>query len=511
MSQSQVQNLSPAGDVRPPTQKYLALIGLGMGVLMSTIDSSIVNISLPTLVEVFDTTFATIQWVVLSYVLVLTSFMLAVARLGDMNDKKRIYQVGMVVFVVGSLLCALSPGVGWLIGFRAVQGLGAVMMQSLGMAMVTEVFPRSERGRALGMIGGVVSVGIAIGPPLGGLLIGSLGWHSIFLVNLPIGIIALLIVQRFVPASPPVQREQRFDPAGALILFVTLGSYALGMTMGQDRGFSSTLPLALLVTALIGLGVLLWVESRVSQPMIDLRLFRNPLFSFNLLMGFMVFIVLAGAFIMPFYLELVKGYPTQVVGLMMMANPIAMGLVAPLAGALSDRFGTRVISLFGLILLTGAAFFMTTLSAETSQLGIILRLIPFGMGFGIFQSPNNSAILGSVPRERLGIASGLTALSRTLGNSSGLPLMGAIFTAHVLAAAGLPAGIDATTAPPAALVAGINGTYRIAMLVVMVTIGLAVIGIYLERKQRAAAAAAVYERTGETAEKPLRAEDRFGS
>ncbi|HZW05242.1 MAG TPA: MFS transporter, partial [Anaerolineaceae bacterium] len=184
-----------------PANKWLAIAGLGMGVLMSTIDASIVNISLPTLVDVFNTNFATIQWVVLSYILVLTSFMLTVARLGDMRDKKRIYQAGLVVFTLGSLFCALSPNVGWLIGFRALQGLGAVMIQSLGMAMVTEVFPATERGRALGIMGGVVSVGIAIGPPVGGLLIGSLGWHSIFLVNLPIGLAALFIVRQFVPSS----------------------------------------------------------------------------------------------------------------------------------------------------------------------------------------------------------------------------------------------------------------------------------------------------------------------
>ncbi|HZW04170.1 MAG TPA: MFS transporter, partial [Anaerolineaceae bacterium] len=282
-------------------------------------------------------------------------------------------------------------------------------------------------------------------------------------------------------------------PAGALILFVTLGSYALGMTMGQAQGFGSPLPLALLGLALIGLVALLRVESSLPQPMIDLRMFRNRLFSFNLLMGFMVFIVLAGAFILPFFLELVKGYPTPVVGLLMMANPIAMGLTAPLAGALSDRFGTRIISLAGLFLLAVAAYAMTTISVETGPLGIVLRLIPFGIGFGLFQSPNNSAILGSAPRERLGIASGLVALSRTLGNSSGLPLMGAIFTAQVLAASGLPEGIDITTAPPAALVAGINGTYGVATLVVLAAAGLALVGIRLDRRERAAARAVAAE------------------
>ncbi|GAB4475854.1 MAG: MFS transporter [Anaerolineae bacterium] len=466
------------------SNKWLALIGIGLGVLMATLDSSIVNISLPTLVEELNTTLATIQWVVLSYLLVVTSLMLGVARLGDMFGKKKLYNAGLVLFTLGSLLCGTSPDVRWLIGFRAVQGIGAVMMQALGMAIVTEIFPSSERGRALGILGGVVSFGIAAGPVIGGLLIGLVGWRSIFLVNVPLGLLTAFIVWRVVPPSAQTQAGQRFDVPGAVILLVTLACYSLGLTMGQARGFADTTVLALLSTALVGLVAFLVVETRVHQPMVDLSLFRNRLFSINLVMGMLVFIVLASLFIMPFFLELVKRLPTQQVGLLIGAVPISMALVAPVSGSLSDRFGSRGISLIGLVILLAACVGLGTITAEVSVFGYLLRVMPIGIGMGMFQSPNNSAIMGAAPRERLGVASGLLNLSRTLGQTTGLPLMGAIFTGLIAARTGQPAGGDLSTVPAADLVAGVAGTFRYAAGFVLVAAVLAVVALLTDRRQR---------------------------
>lgn len=462
-------------------QKWLAMLGVGMGVFMATLDSSIVNISLPTLVTNLQSDFSTISWVVLSYVLVLTSFMLGVARLGDMFDKKKLYVAGLIVFTISSLLCGIAPGVGWLIAFRAIQGMGAAMTQALGSAIITEVFPARERGRALGLIGTTVSTGIAVGPPLGGLLIGLLGWRSVFLVNVPVGIIAVLVVLRVVPSSSS-RPGQRFDAAGAAILFFTLACYALGMTLWQRSGIESNLTRALLLAAVIGLVVFALLELRTSQPMIDLGLFRNPLFSMNLVMGFLVFVVMSGAYIMPFFLEIVKGFPVQTVGLILMANPIAMGLVAPVAGSLSDRFGSRGISLAGLVLIIIGCLTVSTLHSDVSALGFIVRMIPLGLGMGMFQSPNNSAIMGSAPRERLGVASGLMSLSRTLGSTTGVPLMGTLFTTLVLSFASLPSGSDVTAAPANALVAGINGTYQTAAFIIFGSFVLAAAAMWLDNK-----------------------------
>ncbi len=462
----------------------MALTGIGLGVLMATLDSSIVNISLPTLVEELNTTLATIQWVVLSYLLVVTSLMLGVARLGDMFGKKKLYNAGLVLFTLGSLLCGTSPDVRWLIGFRAVQGVGAVMMQALGMAIVTEIFPSSERGRALGILGGVVSFGIAAGPVIGGLMIGMIGWRSIFLVNVPLGLLTAFIVWRVIPPSAQTQAGQRFDVPGAIILLVTLACYSLGLTIGQARGFADTTVLALLGTALAGLIVFLVVETRAHQPMVDLSLFRNRLFSINLAMGMLVFIVLASLFIMPFFLELVKKLPTQQVGLLIGAVPISMALVAPVSGSLSDRFGSRGISLIGLVILLAACVGLGTITADVSAPGYLLRVMPIGIGMGMFQSPNNSAIMGAAPRERLGVASGLLNLSRTLGQTTGLPLMGAIFTGLIAARTGQPAGGNLSSVPATDLVAGVAGTFRYAAGFVLVAAMLAVVALLTDRRQR---------------------------
>jgi len=469
--------------------KWLAISGVAMGVFMATLDASIVNISLPTLIEYFDTSFATIQWVVLSYGLVVTSLILSFARLGDMRNKKPIYLSGMMLFTISSLLCALAPRVEWLIGFRALQGLGATMMQALGMAIITEVFPARERGMALGITGAVVSTGIAIGPPLGGILISAFGWQSVFLVNIPIGIIAALVVLRFIPDLVPHNPHQRFDVPGAAVLLVLLSCYALGMTTGQAQGFGSSATLAMLGMAGVLLAALLWIENHSPHPMIDLKIFKTRLFGVSLMMGFLVFIVLAGGFVMPFFLELVLGLSTGTAGWLLMAQPVAMGVVAPLAGSLSDRYGSRLISLIGLVVIVIGCILMSTLHADVTPLGFLLRIAPLGLGMGMFQSPNNSAVMGSVQRERLGIASGLLVLSRTLGQSTGLPLFGALFTMLTLSAAGLPAGTEVTGAPAAALVTGLTGSFRIAAVVVGLSAVLAFFAFRTSQADRKTAAA----------------------
>lgn len=226
---------TPPTDPHAPDyrRKWWVLLSVAMGVFLSTIDGSIVNVALPTLQEALQTNFATVQWVVVAYLLVTTSLMLGVARLGDMIGKKRIYMTGMVIFTTASLGCGLAPSIEFLIAVRLVQGLGAVMLAALGTAIVTEAFPPTERGRALGIMGTVVSLGISLGPTLGGVLIGAVNWHAIFLVNLPVGIIGFLLVRRFVPDRRP-PGGQRFDALGAVLLLGTL--LALSRTFGQVTG-----------------------------------------------------------------------------------------------------------------------------------------------------------------------------------------------------------------------------------------------------------------------------------
>lgn len=443
------------------------MTGIGSGVLMATLDASIINVSLPTMVKALQTTFATIQWIILAYLLVLTSLVLGVARLGDMFSKKRLYLSGLTIFTLSSLLCGLSPGVGWLIGFRVFQGLGAVMMQALGAAIITEIFPVAERGRALGIIGAIVSVGLAFGPAIGGVLIGWVGWRSIFLVNVPIGLIAALMIVRYIPSLPPQRTGQTFDLLGAFLMMITLLAYALAMTLSERSGFHDPWIQALIILAIVGLSGFIAVEKVIRQPMIELTLFRDLRFSCNLLMAFLVFVSFSGVFLIPFFLELVKGYQTVLVGLMMMVVPISMGLLAPFSGVLSDRFGPRGISLLGLLFILGGFLSLSTLQHDVTLEGYLLRIIPLGLGLGFFMSPNNSAIMGAVPRERLGVASGLMSLSRTLGQTTGLPIMSTLLITLIHRQGHWSSGGNLQGVPPKVLVAGLTGTFRIAALFVL--------------------------------------------
>jgi EmrB/QacA subfamily drug resistance transporter len=463
--------------------KWLSFLAVGAGVFMGTLDMSIVNVSLPTLVQELNTSFSTIQWVILGYVLVVTSMMLGAARLGDMFVKKRLYAIGLALFTIGSLLCGFSPTVGWLIAFRVLQGCGSVINQALGMAIIVEVFPASERGRALGLVGSIVSVGLAMGPAIGGFIVGLVGWRWIFWVNVPICIFAILVTLRFVPTTIPRQRGQRFDVKGALVLLMALGCYALAMTMGQNMGFGKGLVQGLLVVAGLGFFGFLMLEKFVDQPMVDLRLFKNTMFAIGLVMGLLCFVVLGGGmFILPFFLQLVLEYPPQYIGLLLMVVPVTVGLVAPIAGALSDRYGPRGITLIGLLTIAFGCFSISTFHGEISAWDYVIRVIPLGLGIGTFQSPNNSAVMGAAPPERLGVASGLLALSRNLGQTTGIPLVGSLFTAMCLASAQVQV-MDITALPADALVAGLSGTYRVTGTLALANAGVAFFAFWKDRKK----------------------------
>ena len=465
------------------SKKWLVLASVSMGIFLATIDGSIVNISLPTLVHAFETDFALVQWVVLSYLLTVTTLMLGVGRLADIYGKKRIYTAGFIVFTAGSVLCGLSPTVQALIGFRVVQAVGASMTMALGMAIVTEAFPGHERGRALGITGTIVSVGIAIGPTLGGFIIQNFSWRWIFFVNLPIGILGTWMVIRYVPNFQPAG-GQRFDYWGAVTLCVTLLSFLIGLTTGQRVGFGELPVILLLGTALIFFGIFIKLELGLDEPMLDLRLFKNSLFSVSLTTGFIVFLCLSGSILLiPFYAENVLGYGPQQTGMLMAVVPLALGISAPISGALSDRYGTRPITVAGLAMLTVGFILVSGLNAETTALEYVLRFLPIGIGMGMFQSPNNSAIMGAAPRSRLGIASGMLSVTRTLGQTAGIAILGALWAGQVFKNVGnvLPGG--ATTAPIAAQVAGLQATFLFVSVFIFLALLLSIWGMREEGKQ----------------------------
>jgi EmrB/QacA subfamily drug resistance transporter len=470
------------------SRKWFVMTAVVAGILMATIDSSIVNIAFPTLVESLGTTFNVIQWVSLAYLLTNATFTLGVGRLGDVLGKKRLYVTGFAVFTIASALCGVAPNVGALIGFRVLQALGAVLIMSLGSAILVEAFPPNERGKALGFVGSAVSAGIITGPALGGLIISNWGWQPIFLVNIPIGIAGTWLAIRNVPATPP-HPGQRFDVPGTILLSLALLALSGAVTFGQDMGFGAPPILAAFAAFAVLTAAFIAVELRSPSPMIQLRLFRNPMLTVSVISGFLVFVCLSvTVLLLPFYLQDIIGWEVGFVGLLLGVEPLVMGVVSPLSGTLSDRIGIRRLTLLGLSIMAVGLLVFRTFDADLTPAKFLLFAIPLGLGIGMFQSPNNSAIMGAVPREYTGLGGGIMTITRLLGVTTGVAVLGSIWAARVASQLGgaLPAG-GATAAPPPVQIAALHDVMTIAAVVIAGALIAGIWGLRHEARARSAA------------------------
>ncbi|KAB8317473.1 MFS transporter [Tolypothrix campylonemoides VB511288] len=467
------------------SQKRLATLGIGTSAFMIATEFYIVGAIIPILVQDFNTTFATAQWIILIYTLVLTALVLTVARLGDIYDKKLLFLSGLVLFTISSLLCGLAPNIAFLIAFRGLQGLGAVLVWALRNAIITEIFPEEERGRVLGWVTGLASLGLALGPGLGGLLIGFGGWRLVFWVNLPIGILASVIVAKYLPCCVITGVRKGFNVIELLLISLILSCFVLGITRVQELGFSDPLEIMLIILAAIGLVCFLVLESHLEEPILDIRMLRLPSFSLNLLLFGMIYIIVGIIqLVLPLFLELGLHYSPQKVGLLLTVLPLASVMVAPVAGSLSDLFGERIVSLIGLLFIAIGCFTGTTLNDQTSTIGFCVRGILIELGLIISVIPISNTVMDAVEREKLGIASGLLALSRTLGIVIGTCLFSTLFSIVTISKAQLLTSanvtsipvkvLDITTVPVGALIKGIDTAFMAMALIAFASIILAV-------------------------------------
>jgi EmrB/QacA subfamily drug resistance transporter len=443
------------------SRKWLVMTAVGLATFLETIDSSAVSLGLPTLVKVFATDFALVQWVMLAFVLTQATLMLVMGRLGDTFGKKPIFLSGLVIAAVGATLCGFAPTLEWLIALRVLQAVGVAMAMALSFGIVAEAFPPSERGMALGTIGSIVSLGTVIGPVVGGLILGALSWRWLFFLNLPFAILSLPIGLRTIPHLRQGSGG-RFDYVGSFIFFISLLAFLVATTFGQRIGFGEPRILLLLGLAVLFLLLFVYVERRAVAPVVDLKLFANLQFSINMIQRYLSFIIFVSvSLLLPFYLQNMLGHTPRAAGLLLTAIPIAFGGIAPIAGSLSDRLGSLPVTAIGLLLLFLGALSVSTLNEQSSTLGYILHVLPFGLGMGIFQSPNNSVIMSLVPKDRLGMASSLLSVVRTLGRSSGIAILGALWTSRVLVYAGSSYQGDATAAPIPAQVSGLQEAFLV--------------------------------------------------
>jgi len=452
---------------RTPSVRW-ALASLSLSMLLSSLGTSIANVGLPTLAQAFNASFQDVQWVVLAYLLAITTLIVSVGRLGDIIGRRRLLLAGIVLFTLASLLCGAAPTLWLLIAARAVQGLGAAIMMALTMAFVGETVPKARTGSAMGLLGTMSAIGTALGPSLGGVLIATLGWQAIFLVNIPFGVLAFFLAYRHLPVDRHVSTADRagFDTLGTLLLALTLGAYALAMTAG--RGSFGPLSLGLLLTAAFGVILFVLAERRAASPLLRLAMFRDPALSASLATSALVSTVMMATLVVgPFYLSRALQLDAALVGFVMSIGPIISALSGVLAGRIVDRWGAPFMVSVGLIAMAAGSVALSVLPTMFSIAGYIVAIAVLTPGYVLFQAANNTAVMMDVQPTQRGVMSGLLNLSRNLGLITGASLMGAVFA---LASA----ATDITTASPEAVATGMRITFAIAGVLIVMALAIAV-------------------------------------
>jgi EmrB/QacA subfamily drug resistance transporter len=420
------------------------------------------------LAQAFTASFQEVQWIVLAYLLAITTLIVSVGRLGDITGRRRLLLAGILLFTVASALCGIAPTLWLLIAARAAQGLGSAIMMALAMAFVGETVPKAKTGSAMGLLGTMSAIGTALGPSLGGVLIAGLSWRAIFLVNVPLGILTFLLAHRYLPVDRrgPKTDQAGFDNVGTLLLALTLAAYALAMTIG--RGSFGPLNMALLLAAVFGVGLFVLAEARAASPLIRMAMFRDPVLSASLAMSALVSTVMMATLVVgPFYLSRALGLDAAMVGLVLSVGPFAAALTGVPAGRIADRFGAQRMTIVGLIGIAAGSFILSMMPATLGIPGYIAPMVVITVGYALFQTANNTAVMTDIRPDQRGVISGMLSLSRNLGLITGASVMGAVFA---LASA----TIDITTARPEAVASGMRITFAVAAILIVVALAIAV-------------------------------------
>lgn len=435
------------------------IASLSLTVLLPALGTSIANVGLPTLVQVFAASFQEVQWVVLAYLLGITTLIVSVGRLGDIMGRRRLLLAGILVFSVASVLCGVASTLWMLITARAMQGLGAAIMMALTLALVGETVPKARIGSAMGLLGSMSAIGTALGPSLGGLLISGPGWRAIFLFNVPLGAAAFLLARRYLPADRQKTGPIAFDYAGTLLLAVALAAYALGMTLG--RGRFGSVNLALMVVALVSVCVFLRVEAKANAPLIRLAMFRDAQLSVSLAMSAIVATVLMATLVVgPFYLSGALGLDAARIGFVLSVGPAVAALTGVPAGRVADRYGIRRITIAGLLAIAGGALALSLLPTALGLWGYLVPIVVITGGYAFFQTANNGGVMGNISPAQRGLTSGLLNLSRNFGLITGSSVMGAVFAFAATSAA-------VATARPDAVAFGMRATFAVATVLIL--------------------------------------------
>lgn len=400
-----------------------------IGAFMAALDTSIITVALPSITRDFHTSISHTEWVALIYLLTLTALLAIFGRVADIVGRRPLYAMGFTIFIIGSAICGASPNLWILVTARILQAVGAVLLQANSVAIVTAAVPEHSRGKAIGIQGTALALGLSLGPTIGGFLISSFSWRSIFYVNVPVGIIgttlAVMILPRDHLVKPKVKKP--FDFLGAFLLAVSLIALLFAINQGNDRGWASPIIISSLVASVIATAGFYFQEKRHPAPIIDFSLFKIGNLTWGNVTGSLTYAVMYGVlFTVPYYFEEVLKLPSSHSGLLTSPLPLGMMLLAPIAGKIADILGEKIPTVAGAGLMLVGVVGMIFLSPATSFLLMILLLFIIGVGMGIFTPPNNSSVMGSTPPKSLGVSSGMLNMSRSLGQSTGIALAFAI-------------------------------------------------------------------------------------
>jgi EmrB/QacA subfamily drug resistance transporter len=402
--------------------KWPILLIVVMSTFMATLDSSIVNVALPQMARAMDVDTSQIQLVVTSYLIVIVGIILIFGKLGDMLGKTRIFTFGIALFTVGSLLCGITSSFPVLIGARIVQAVGAAATMANNQGIITQVFPATQRGKALGLTGTSVALGSLVGPGLGGIIVGASSWEYIFLINVPVGVVVLFFAIKLLPRSNK-KATVRLDALGAALFMLSIVPLFVALGQVQSLGFTNPLILAGFIVSIGSFIAFIRVEQKRENPLIPLYIFKNKLFSLSIFCAFITFVGLfCNNIIQPFYLQDVMIYSPEQAGLMMMIFPLVLAVLAPVSGHVSDKIGSELLTFIGLLLISLGLFLMSTLTEQSTLTTMVIFIVVLSVGMGLFQSPNNSLIMSTVKRDQLGIAGSINALVRNMGMVTGIAL-----------------------------------------------------------------------------------------
>jgi EmrB/QacA subfamily drug resistance transporter len=468
-----------------------AVLGVVLiGATMSALDLSIVNIALPTIRGEFGVRLSIVEWVSIAYMIVLAIALPIVGRIADIYGRSLLYNIGFAIFVVGSAICGLAPTALILIVARALQAIGAGLLQANSVALITQVFRRRSLGQALGIQAALQATAMALGPFVGALLIATVGWRGIFYVNVPIGIAGFFLAHLILPKYHSTSRRQEIDYNGIVCFTIALLGPALAVNSAQTRGWGAPLVIAELVLGAVCLGLFVIIERRARSPMLDLNLFRRyPLFAGNITAFLAYYTLFTVLFLLPFYFEDVLHYTTVLSGVLLMPVPAAMAVLAPFAGRACDRFGARRLTIAGSALLAIGSCLLIFTPSERDPLLLLIAMVVLGAGLGLFTPANNRATMASAPSDKLGIMGGLLNMMRSLGLIFGIDISGMLFISVANATSG---GAAATRATSSAMAFLSTPAFMDGFHVVMITlVGIAIVSTIFSyfRPQRAKPAA----------------------